>query len=211
MPSHTGDRPRGLLLDFGGVLTTPIADATEAFCLREGLAPDAFLNVISTDPVGRELYTSLERGLISQAEWNARTAPLLSVDATDLLGRVLAGLRPEPTLIDAAQAAHRAGVRVGILSNSLGSTPYDPYAGYELDTRYDPVVLSGHHGTRKPEPPIYATALGLMGLPADACVFVDDSARNLAPARDLGMAVVLDADPSDTVTRLEELLGLPLR
>jgi putative hydrolase of the HAD superfamily len=62
MPSA---RRQGLLLDFGGVLTTPIAESTAAFCRGEGLAPDAFVNVISKDPVGRELYTSLERGTVT--------------------------------------------------------------------------------------------------------------------------------------------------
>ncbi len=49
--------------------------------------------------------------------------------------------------------------------------------------------------------------LGLLGLPAGACVFVDDSARNLLPAQDLGMAVVLDADPADTVAEITRFLG----
>ncbi|WP_116211343.1 HAD-IA family hydrolase [Streptomyces olivoreticuli] len=204
-------RPKGLFLDFGGVLTTPVAPCTCAFCLREGLAPDAFLNVIATDPVGKELYRDLERGAIPQAEWNERTGALLGIDGTGLIGRALADLRPEPALITAARAARRAGVRVGVLSNSLGSGPYDPYRGYGLATDYDVVVLSGDHATRKPEAEIYAIALESMQLPAADCVFVDDSPRNLPPAQNLGMAVVLDTDPSETVTRLEDALGISLR
>ncbi|MFE7120151.1 HAD-IA family hydrolase [Streptomyces sp. NPDC057654] len=199
--------PRGLILDFGGVLTTSVAECARAFCLREGLAPDAFTHVISADPVGRALFADLECGAIEQAEWNECTGPLLGVDGTGLLGRVLADLRPEPLVVDAARAARRAGVRVGVLSNSLGRTPYDPYAGYGLDTEYDAVVLSGDYRLRKPDPELYPIVLGLLGLPAGACVFVDDSARNLLPAQDLGMAVVLDTEPADTVAEISRLLG----
>ncbi|MFE5868748.1 HAD family hydrolase [Streptomyces roseifaciens] len=202
---------QGLVLDFGGVLTTPVAECTRAFCLREGLAPDAFLQVISADPEGSAIYARLERGEIGQAEWNERTAALLGVDPADLIGRVLADLRPEPLMLAAAQSARRAGVKVGILSNSLGSGPYDPYRGYGFDTLYDAVVLSGQHGIRKPEPGIYPVVLKQLQLPAETCVFVDDSARNLTPAQDLGMTTVLDGDPAETVKRLEEIFGLPLR
>ncbi|MET9413492.1 HAD-IA family hydrolase [Streptomyces klenkii] len=202
---------QGLVLDFGGVLTTPIAECTRAFCLREGLAPDAFLQVISADPEGREIYAQLELGRIGQTEWNERTAALLGVAPDNLIGRVLADLRPEPLMLAAGQAARRAGVKVGILSNSLGSGPYDPYRGYGFGTLYDAVVLSGDHGLRKPEPGIYPLILKELRLPAEACVFVDDSARNLPPAQDLGMTTVLDADPAETVKKLEELFRLPLR
>ncbi|MFE0047314.1 HAD-IA family hydrolase [Streptomyces albireticuli] len=204
-------RPLGLLVDFGGVLTTPVGEATEAFCRSEGLAPDAFANVITKDPAGRALYADLELGRITQTEWNTRTAPLLGVDPTGLLGRVLAGLRPEPALLAAVDAARRAGIRTGLLSNSVGRAPHDPYQGYDLDTRFDTVVLSGHHGTRKPDPALYATALELLELPAHACVFVDDSPRNLDPARDLGMTALLDTTPPETVSGLEEIFGIPLR
>lgn len=203
-------RPQGLLVDFGGVLTTPVGEATEAFCRREGLAPDAFANVVTKDPAGRALYTDLELGRITQAEWNTRTAPLLGVGATDLLGRVLAGLRPEPALLAAVDAARRAGVRTALLSNSTGRTPHDPYRDYGLDTRFDAVVLSDAHGARKPDPALYATALDLLELPAETCVFVDDSPRNLDPARALGMTALLDTTAEETVAGLEEIFGMPL-
>ncbi|UQI43971.1 HAD-IA family hydrolase [Streptomyces sp. HU2014] len=207
MPST---RPQGLLVDFGGVLTTPVGEATEAFCLSEGLAPDAFANVITEDPVGRALYADLELGRITQTEWNTRTAPLLGVEAAGLLGRVLAGLRPEPALLAAVDAARAAGIRTGLLSNGVGRAPHDPYQDYGLDTRFDAVVLSDGHGARKPDPGLYATALDLLELPAGACVFVDDSPRNLDPARDLGMTALLDTTPAETVAGLEEIFGIPL-
>ncbi|MGP3683352.1 HAD-IA family hydrolase [Streptomyces sp. IBSNAI002] len=201
---------QSLVLDFGGVLTTPVADSARAFCVREGLAPDAFTDVISKDPTGRELYGQLEHGQIGQAEWNSRTAPLLGVDATNLIGRVLSGLRPEPVMLCAARTLRAAGVKVVLLSNSLGSDPYDPYEGYDLDTLCDAVVLSEHHGIRKPDPALYAIAVEAAEVPARACVFVDDSPRNLTPAGDLGMTTVLDTTPAETVRRLEDLFGCPL-
>ncbi|MGW1626064.1 HAD-IA family hydrolase [Streptomyces sp. NPDC002172] len=107
-------------------------------------------------------------------------------------------------------AARRAGVKVGILSNTVGLTPWNLYDGYGLDTLYDAVVLSESHGIRKPEPEIFRLVLRALGLSAEECVFVDDTEHYLLPAAELGFATVHATDPARTVAALETLLGLPL-
>lgn len=203
-------RRTGLILDFGGVLTTNVAACALAFEREAGLAEGALLSTIALDPRGLALYEDLERGAISQTEWNERTGAILGIDGTDLLERMLAELRPEPRVIAAAQAARAAGITVGILSNSLGMNPYDPYDGYELDQRYDAVLLSEHYRMRKPDPEIYQIMLDLMDLPGETCVFVDDTAHNLPPAEERGIATILATDPERTVAEIEAALALSL-
>lgn len=200
----------GLILDFGGVLTTSVAACALGFDHRARLPEGTFLSVIAKNPEGVALYADLERGTITQTEWNERTAALLGIDDTNLLGRVLEDLHPEPSVIAAAQAARAAGIKVGIFSNSLGSEPYDIYDGYDVDRLYDTVLISEHYKMRKPDPEIYEIMLDLMELPGEACVFVDDTARNLAPAEELGIATVLAKNPADTIRQIEALLGLSL-
>ncbi|MEW1862893.1 HAD-IA family hydrolase [Streptomyces sp. NPDC088194] len=200
----------GLILDFGGVLTTSVAACALAFDRRACLPEGTFLSVIAKDPQGAALYADLERGAITQIQWNERTAALLGIDGANLLGRVLEDLHPEPTVIAASQAARAAGVKVGIFSNSLGTGPYDVYAGYDLAANYDTVLISEDYQLRKPDPELYAVMLGLMDLPGDACVFVDDTARNLPPAEELGVATILAVDPAHTIAQMEAALGLRL-
>ncbi|MDH6109473.1 putative hydrolase of the HAD superfamily [Kitasatospora sp. MAP12-15] len=204
-------RRTGLILDFGGVLTTSVAACALGFDRRAGLPEGTFLSVIAKHPEGTALYADLERGAITQREWNERTGELLGIEGTNLLGRVLEDLHPEPSVIAAAQAARAAGVKVGIFSNSLGTEPYDIYDGYDIKRMYDTVLISEHYKTRKPDPVLYRTMLDLMDLPGDACVFVDDTARNLAPAEELGIATIHATDPTETVRQVEALLGVPLR
>ncbi|MEV6183257.1 HAD-IA family hydrolase [Streptomyces sp. NPDC052015] len=113
-------------------------------------------------------------------------------------------------MIAAVAAARRAGVRVGILSNSVGPTPWNLCDGYELEERYDALVLSEEHGTRKPEPEIFRIVLDELGLSAEECVFVDDTEQYLPPAAELGFATVHAVEPARTVAALETLLGIPL-
>jgi putative hydrolase of the HAD superfamily len=203
-------RRTGLILDFGGVLTTSVPACAVGFDRRAGLPEGTLLSVIAKHPEGVALYADLERGAITQAEWNERTGALLGIDGTNLLGRVLQDLHPEPSVIAAAQAARAAGIKVGIFSNSLGTEPHDVYAGYGFDRLYDTVLISEHYKMRKPDAEIYTIMLDLMQLPGEACVLVDDTARNLAPAETLGIATILATDPADTIAQMQALLGIPL-
>ncbi|MFJ5035792.1 HAD-IA family hydrolase [Streptomyces sp. NPDC088560] len=201
---------KGLVLDFGGVLTTPLPHAALAFERREGLAEGTLLTGLYLNPEGVRLTEELERGMLTQTQWNGAAGRLLGVPPDNLMGRIFAELRPERTVIAAAAAARRSGVKVGVLSNSVGMTPWNLYDGYEVEERYDAVVLSELHGTRKPEPEIFRLVLGELGLDAEECVFVDDTEQHLAPAAGLGFATVHAVEPARTVAALEALLGIPL-
>lgn len=201
---------KGLVLDFGGVLTTPLVPAALAFEKRAGLAEGTLLTGLYLNPEGIRLTEELERGALTQTQWNEAAAGLLGIAPDNLMGRIFADLRPEPVLLAAAAAARRAGLKVGILSNSVGLAPWNLYEGYEIAERYDAAVLSEQHGLRKPDPEIFRIVLDQLGLRAEECVFVDDTEQHLAPAAALGFATVHAVAPGTTVAALESLLDLPL-
>ena len=198
----------GLLLDFGGVVTTDFFAALGAHCERLGLPHDSFRNLVTADPKGRELYHQVERGELSQPDFEQKIAQLLGVPPAGLIQGLLADLRPEPVMAEAVARARTAGIRVGVITNSWGTAPHDPYAAYQLDQRFDAVVISSQVGLRKPEPAIYRLAAEELAVPLGGIVFVDDIAANLQPAKELGMAVIHHVDPGRTVHDLERLLGL---
>ncbi|MEU6603320.1 HAD-IA family hydrolase [Streptomyces flaveolus] len=201
---------KGLILDFGGVLTTPLLTSVTEFEHDEGLPQGSVVRQLSTDPEILRLTEDLERGSVTQAQWNKVAALRIGVSPGNLLGRIFSGLRPEPLMYEAAMAARRQGVRVGLLSNSAGRNPWDLYADYDLDTTFDAVLISEDHGLRKPEPAIYERMLKMLELPGSACVFVDDSPHNLPPAAALGMATVQAQEPRATITKIQNLLSLNL-
>ncbi|MGW7572272.1 HAD family hydrolase [Streptomyces tendae] len=201
---------QGLVLDFGGVLTTSLPAAALAFEQREGLPEGTLLTGLYLHPEAIRLTEELERGDITQAEWNMAAGRRLGIPPGNLMGRIFADLRPEASMIAAAAAARRAGVKVGILSNSVGLHPWNLYDGYDVDRHYDTVVLSGEVGMRKPDPEIFRLVLGKLGLSARECVFVDDTAHHLPAAEELGFAVIHAEEPTKTIAALEALLGLPL-
>jgi putative hydrolase of the HAD superfamily len=201
-------RYEGLLVDWGGVLTTDVFEAFRAFCELEGLEPDTLRQRFREDPRSRDLLIALETGQIDEDEFEPRFAEVLGVEAPGLIERVFAGAGPDDGMLLAVERARTQGVRTGLISNSWGTRRYDR----ELLSRlFDGVVISGEIGIRKPSPEIYALGADRLGLPPSRCVFVDDLPFNLKPAAELGMATVRHRSSAETIAELESLLGVALR
>jgi epoxide hydrolase-like predicted phosphatase len=203
------ERRAGLLVDWGGVLTTDVFASFRAFCEAEGLSPETVRDRFRADPEAGDLLARLETGELAEAEFEPRFAALLEVAPEGLIERLFGGMGPDAAMLAAVRTARAAGVRTGLLSNSWSADHYDRDLLAEL---FDAWVISGEVGMRKPDPAIYALAAERMGLPPEAIVFVDDLPGNLKPARALGMATVVHrGDAEATLAELEPLLGLSLR
>lgn len=205
-PTPDGAQPRGLLVDYGGVLTTNIFESFHAFERAEGLEKWTVGRLLRDDPRARPLLTELEIGAVTDAEFETGMAALLGVEPKGLIKRLLGPARLERAVVDAVRAIHASGVPTALVSNSWG---IDMYQRELLDDLFDEIVISGEVRMRKPNPEIYRIAARRLGLEPSRCVFVDDLPANLEPARELGMTVVHHTDPADTAAELARLFGLP--
>lgn len=208
MASEDGRRYTGLLVDYGGVLTTNLFDSFRAFCDEEEIDPQEIGRRFRHDPAARELLIGLETGRIEEEEFERRFADMLGVPAPSLIDRLMAGSGPDEAMLGAVRTARRHGIRTGLISNSWGTRRYDREALAEL---FDGIVISGEEGMRKPAPEIYELGAERIGVAAEACVFVDDLHFNLSPATELGMAIVHHTDTAATIAELERLLEVSLR
>jgi putative hydrolase of the HAD superfamily len=199
-PHHSG-----LLVDFGGVLTTSVWDSFAAFCRDKGLAEDAVLRMFREDPAALAELRKLETGRISEDEFERRFAERLGLDdATDLIDSMFRGMKPSEPMVAAVLAARASGVHTGLVSNSWSTSHYDRDMLTQL---FDVAVISAEVGMHKPQPEIYLLASQRLGVEPERCVFVDDLRENCAGAEAVGMTAILHRDVAATVARLEELLG----
>jgi epoxide hydrolase-like predicted phosphatase len=196
----------GLLVDFGGVLTTNIWASFDAFCRVEGLDPGAVKASFRGDGEGLRLLRALETGALDDGEFERRFGALLGVEPDDLVGRLFAGLGPDEAMIAAVTAVKRAGIPTGMISNSWGTGIYER-APLEL---FDATVISGDVGLHKPQPEIYRLGAERLGVPVGRCAFVDDLQENVAGAEAVGMNGVRHRETIATIARLEQLFGLDL-
>jgi epoxide hydrolase-like predicted phosphatase len=200
---------RGLLVDYGGVLTSNVFDAFNEFCAAEGLPHDAVRELFRHDERARDLLAGLETGKLPTPDFEARFAQLLGVAPERLIERLFAAMEPDAEMVAAVGAARAQGVRSGLVSNSWGAA--DLYQRERFAELFDAVVISGEVGLRKPDPAIYRLAAERLGVAPERLVFVDDLPGNLKPARALGMTTIAHRDASSTLAELERALGISLR
>jgi epoxide hydrolase-like predicted phosphatase len=200
----------GLLVDFGGVLTTNVFESFRDFCVAEGLAPEAVRDRFMTDPAARAMLGDLECGRLAEEDFEPRFAALIGLAeerGAGLIDRLIGAMHADEAMLEALAGFKRAGVRTGLISNSWGRGRYDRTRFPEL---FDGWVISGEVGLRKPDPEIYRMGAEAIGLPPERCVFVDDLPGNLKPARALGMATVHHVRAEETIPELEARLGVSL-
>jgi epoxide hydrolase-like predicted phosphatase len=195
----------GLLIDFGGVLTTSVWDSFADFCREKKLEEDAVKRLFREDPEALAELRGLETGQLSEDEFELRFAKRLGLgEASDLIDSMFRGMRPDELMVAATRGARSSGIRTGLVSNSWSTSHYDRDLLAEL---FDAVVISAEVGMHKPQPEIYLLAADRLGLAPARCVFVDDLRENCAGAEAVGMTAILHRDPAETIARMEELLG----
>lgn len=211
---------RGLILDWGGVLTTNLHMAMLAWADGEQLELIDFGDLMQNWLGGAaqvEAFVNpvhaLERGEMEVPDFERRLAAGLAeragrpVPAEGLVERIFVHLRAANDMTGLVRRARAAGIRTALLSNSWGND----YPEHIFDGMFDVVVISGHVGMRKPEERIYRHTVEQLELAATDCVFVDDMAHNVDAAVGLGMIGVHHLDYDQTADELELIFGVPLR
>lgn len=200
---------RAVFIDFGGVLTTSLFEAFEAFGASIGSDPRLPLRVLAKDPEAAVLLVEHEEGRLDDEAFEEGFAARLvahgaSIEPHGLIRRMQSGLKPDPAMHELVQQIRSDGTPVALVSNSLGR---DCYAGYELDELFDAVVVSAAVGVRKPSRKIYQIVCDALGVDPHDAVMIDDLQHNLDGAERLGIAGILHTDAETTKRGLEENLS----
>ncbi len=218
-PDAVSHQVRGLVIDWGGVLTNPIPDTVEAWLRLEKISRESYLAIMRSwlsqayaigpgeNPVHR-----LERGECEDEEFERQLAGHLvrddgsPVPAEGLLGRMFAGSFVDESMCNLLYELRRAGLKTALLSNSWGRNGYPRQL---LGDLFDAVVISCEVGMRKPEERIFAYTARRLGLKPEECVFIDDVKENVAAARAAGFLAVHHRGYQQTAQQLTELIGRP--
>ena len=211
---------RGVILDWGGVMTNPIRDMVAVWLDDEDVDHAHYAAVMrpwvtgaydqngDTNPIH-----ALERGECTVEEFELLLASRIArrngvqVVAEGLLTRMFAGSTMAVPMQEAVQAIRAAGLRTALLSNSWGMADYPRHL---FPGMFDVVVISGEVGMRKPEERIFQHAAGPARTGPGRVRVHRRHRGQLTAAEAIGMTAILHHDPATTLARLGELLGLAL-
>jgi putative hydrolase of the HAD superfamily len=203
-----------VISDFGGVLTTPLLDAFMAVQRDSGIPLGALGQAVArlAEQEGANPLFELETGRLRERDFVARLERALraqlgrDVRLAGLGEAYFAHLHPNRELLDYLRSLRQRGLRLALLTNNVRE--WEPLWRPKLpvDELFEVVVDSAFVGLRKPDPAIYRLTLERLGLPAEACLFVDDTEANIATARQLGMQAVWFRSTAQAIAEIEVAL-----
>lgn len=212
---------RALILDFGGVISRTLFETHDLTEAALGLPPGTLTWRGPFDPASDPLWQDMQADRITERDyWHHRTAEVATLigqnwTAMSDFVRAARGADPDavirPEFRSTIAQARASGIRLAILSNEL-----DLFYGADFRDKlpfladFDVIVDATHTGILKPDPASYRLCLDQLGLPASACVFVDDQLRNIIGAQAVGLQTVhFDvAPPARSYEQALHLLGL---
>lgn len=216
-------RPRGLLLDFGAVISVSVFERHRETEMLLGLPHGSLTWLGPLAPGTDPLWQAMQRDEITEREyWATRARELgtcVGEPDWDVM-RMLTRLRQfdpnaivRPQIKQLIHAARARGIKVGILSNDL-----ELFYGKDFLSKMDIlqeigiIVDATHNGILKPAPRAYELAIEAMQLAPEEILFVDDQFRNIAGAVKAGLQThYFDLrDVSGQVTAIAARLGVAL-
>lgn len=210
---------RGLIVDWGGVLTGNMRDAVRRWADADDIDLTAYVEVMRLwlgDEGAIEARLNpvhaLERGELEVPHFEERLAQELShrigavIDSEGLLARMFDHFEHAHDMTGLVRRVHDRGMTTALLSNSWGNY----YPDHLWDGMFDVTVISGDVGMRKPEERIFRHTFELMGLAPQECVFIDDLEHNIRAGAQLGMPGILHVDYETTLAELSALLATDL-
>jgi epoxide hydrolase-like predicted phosphatase len=214
--SGASGRPiEAVVSDFGGVLTTPLMVSFLALQDAHGVTVEDFGEAMSTAATadGEIPLYKLERGEISESIF----LEVLRDGLEPRLGHrpelhrfrevFFEALDPNEPMIELMRECRRSGRRMAMLTNNVQE--WEPLwrTMLPVDEIFDLVIDSGWVGYRKPERQIYEITLERLGLPATACLFIDDVEVNCEAARELGFTAVHYREPEQAIAEVRAALA----
>ncbi len=207
-------RIEAVISDFGGVLTTPLFHAFAHVQEEQGIPLESLGKAMwaATQARGENPLFAFERGELTEPEFLAIVGEALSeevgrpVAMEGFADRYWAQLSPNEEMLAYLRSLRERGLRLALLTNNVREWEPRWRPVWEIDALFELVVDSGFVGIRKPDPEIYELTLSRLGLPGEACVFVDDLDVNCEAARASGMHPVVFRDADQAIAEIEALL-----
>ena len=194
---------RLIICDFGGVICT---FDYRIFCERLARRIRRAADEIFAAAFGDRLQTDFESGKLSGREYHRAVMVRLDADVPYEEFRPMYGdiFTEVPGTCDLLRRLHRR-YPLYLLSDTN-----EIHFGYVKETVpvlsvFDVFIVSYQVGAMKPDPRIYEEALRRSGLPAGACLFVDDRTLNVEGAMRVGMRALRFESPGALAAELSRL------
>ncbi|HVS28095.1 MAG TPA: HAD family phosphatase [Solirubrobacteraceae bacterium] len=220
MSASSGQPPaaapiEAVICDFGGVLTSPLADSFRALTDGAGIPLEALGQAMTklAESAGSNPLYELEKGQLTEVDFLEQVSAAVSAQAGravtlhDFGAAYFSYLQPNEPMISFMRELAAREYRMALLTNNVREWEPRWRAMLPVDEIFSLIVDSAFVGMRKPEREIYDLTLSGLELPADRCIFIDDFEINCEAAREVGMTAVRFESAEQAIGEVEAALA----
>jgi putative hydrolase of the HAD superfamily len=193
---------KAVLLDVGGVLLSNGWDRQ----LRKKAALEFSVDDAEMQKRHDMVFDAYERGSLSLDDYLQHTVFFQRRDFSmqQFKDYMFSQVSPHAEMMDFIESyKSQSNVKVLIFSNEGKELAIDRFRKFPFFARVvDNYLISSFLRMRKPDPRIYEIAMGIVQLPPQEILLIDDRPKNLAPAAALGMMVIHHTNPAITAKLL---------
>jgi len=190
-----------VVFDLGGVLVNwkprdVVAEMFDSTDLRDTVMRSVFEH---------QDWLEIDRGTLNEAEAITRFAARTRISKHlihELMDRVRSSLTLIPEMATLVRKLVEYDFPVYVLSNMSDSTFSFLSERYKIWAAFSGIVISGRIGKVKPEAQIYKHLVSEYGLNEAECLFIDDTAANIAAADRLRFQTILFRQHKDCADEL---------
>lgn len=168
-----------IIFDFAGVIGSEgywlwLAEAVSDLKERE-----AFFHQITRE---------VDSGRIEHDEFAKKLSSAIGCPASSVWPEIKKRTKINRELLEFITQLQKGGYKLGLLTNYTHPWFLELMEEYRLGPYFDAVLISSQHRMIKPDAEIYHTMLTFLGVEPAHGVFIDDRARNVQGAIDVGLS-----------------------
>ena len=190
-----------IVFDVGGVLSKDMIDTKLI-----DLATTYNLDINSLLETKSQYRDLADLGEISDSEFWIQILDHFGIQATEADTEIDNYIvLVEGTLTIAKSLAKQ--YRMAILSNDSKEMGALRRKKFGFDEIFNPIIISGYFGVKKPNAEIYNILLDKLNLPAEECLFIDNNQDNVDGARSVGIQTI-HFESAEQLRRELQALGI---
>ena len=183
---------KGVIFDFFGVI---FSDDYWQFVKQDR----------QTDTIFRDFTDEVNLG---QIPWQAFVSKIAAATGKSLaeVNQMYESEKIDPRVTGMILELHKT-YKTGLITNAHHEFIDEILERHDLSQIFDTTVVSSRLGIIKPNPSIFEFALDQLGIEASEAVYIDDLARHVSAAGELGMKTILFQDFEQCKRELDPILS----
>jgi putative hydrolase of the HAD superfamily len=195
---------KAVIFDYGGVIG-------QGYSWKDDIALAYDLKQEEVNPKMDLLMGDFRDGAITESEFWKKLSDSLGKSVPENASRLWRAdyeksFAEHEEVLDFVKELKSKGIKTAILSNTI--IPHlEIMKQHNTLADFNVTVFSCEAGMSKPDPRIYMFTAEKLGAGPEECIFIDDLEKNLAPAKELGMEVILAQSPAQIIEAVKGILG----